>query len=285
VVGAVAHPVKEDRPSDTALGASLIRSVHQLIDDRPLILEDPVSPRLLTAETLAAIAAAPSRYQSPQARGLRSHVVLRSRYAEDRLHEAVEDGVRQLINVGAGFDTFAFRQPPWAEHLRIVEADHPASQAAKVEYFSNRDLRAPENTAFVPVDLEKDGLAAALSAHGIHLELPTFFACLGVLAYLAPAAIAATVEGIAAIPGTRALVLAFAPREPDRKESAAAARAARVGEPWLTYFTSEEIAGLLKASGFSSVSFLSPEAAADLYYEGRSDLPAPRMARLCMASR
>ena len=281
-MGAVAA-VRGDRPSDTALGASVIRAVHQLIDDRPLILDDPVSPRLLPPETLEAITADPDRHREPREKGLRSHVVLRSRYAEDQLRHAVDSGVRQFINVGAGFDTFAFRKPAWAAKLSVVEVDHPASQRAKIDHFSARDLQAAGNTAFVPLDLERGDLPAALGAHGVDLDLPAFFACLGVLAYLTSGAIARMLKGIAAIPGTRGLVLAFAPPSPGRKASHAAERAARAGEPWLSCFTPGEISDVLGSSGFSSVQFLLPEAAADRYFRGRSDLPAPRLTRLCLA--
>jgi methyltransferase (TIGR00027 family) len=275
--------VKEDRSSDTALGASVIRTVHQLLDDRPLILDDPVSPKLLAMETIEAIRANPDRHRKLQARGLRSHIVLRSRYAEDRLQEAVQHGVLQFINVGAGFDTFAFRQPMWARELQIIEVDHPASQQAKLAYFANRGLLAPANTRFVPLDLEKGNLLTCLVHNGVDLNKSTFFACLGVLAYLTPAAVRKVLEDTACLSEGSSIVLAFAPKDSNGKESEAAERAAQYGEPWLMYFTTEEMEGLLKTSGFSSVEFLSPETAAGLYYKGRSDLPAPRKTRICMA--
>jgi methyltransferase (TIGR00027 family) len=191
--------------------------------------------------------------------------------------------VLQFINVGAGFDTFAFRQPMWARDLQIIEVDHPASQQAKLAYFANRGLSAPANTRFVPLDLEKDNLLTILGQNGVCLNKTAFFACLGVLAYLTPAAARKVMEGTARLPEGSSIVFAFAPKDSKRKESKAAERAAQHGEPWLTYFTSNEMEGLLRASGFSSVTFLSPETAAALYYRGRSDLPAPRTTRMCVA--
>ena len=271
--------VKVDRPSDTALGASVIGAVHQLIDQRPLILEDPISPRLLTTETLRSIRGKPERYQTAQAKGLRSHVVLRSRYAEDRLQDAAESGITQFVNVGAGFDTFAFRQPSWALPLRIVEVDHPASQKAKLQYFASRGLPALQNTYFSAVDLEKDKLGVALSDVNVDRRRPAFFACLGVLAYLSKSAIVDIFGTIAQWPKGTIVVTAFAPK-PVEGQSTAAARAAEHGEPWVSYFDSNEIEDLLRKSGFSSVGFLSPEDAAERYYKGRTDLPAPKETRL-----
>jgi methyltransferase (TIGR00027 family) len=276
--------VKEDRPSDTALGASVIRTIHQLLDDRPPILDDPVSPKLLPAETVEAIRANPDRHRTLHARALRSHIVLRSRYAEDRLQEAVRQGVTQFINVGAGFDTFAFRQPTWAAELQIIEVDHPASQQTKLAHFASRGLSAPANTRFVPLDLEKDNLHAGLPQNGVDLDRPTHFACLGVLAYLTPTAVRKVFEDATRSPGGSSMVLAFAPRDSNGRQSEAAKRAAQHGEPWLSYFTTEEMEDLLKASGFALVEFLSPETAARIYYQGRSDLPSPRKTRMCMAT-
>ena len=91
--------MKESEQSRTALGAVVIRAVHQIIDDDPRILENPVSVRLLTSESIAQIQADPRRYRTPQAKVLRSHLVLRSRYAEDELYDAARCGIRQFLNL------------------------------------------------------------------------------------------------------------------------------------------------------------------------------------------
>src|SRR5579859_6050448 len=93
-------------PSKTALGVAVLRAVHQLIDGTPKILADPVVLRLLDPAILDQIRTSPDRFRTPQSDGLRAHVLLRSRYAEDRLKEAVERGVQQVMSLGAGYDTF-----------------------------------------------------------------------------------------------------------------------------------------------------------------------------------
>ena len=57
--------------------------------------------------------------------------VLRTRYAEDLLAIAVRSGVRQYVIVGAGFDSFALRQPAFARHVNVFGIDHPATQELK----------------------------------------------------------------------------------------------------------------------------------------------------------
>ena len=86
-----------------------------------------------------------ARAQTPEGRALRAHMVLRSRFAEDRLAAAVGRGVTQYVILGAGFDTFAVRQPPWARGLRILEVDHAGTQELKRSHLARgRARRAAE---------------------------------------------------------------------------------------------------------------------------------------------
>src|SRR5271169_1673990 len=71
-------------------------------------LDDPISPKLIDPEVIARILREPEKHNSRAARGLRSHIVLRSRYAEDELREAIFRGLKQFVNLGAGYDTFAY---------------------------------------------------------------------------------------------------------------------------------------------------------------------------------
>ena len=278
--------MKDDQPSSTALGATTIRAVHQLIDDTPHILEDPVSVRLLGEAVVRAIQDRPEEHRSLQARGLRSHIVLRSRYAEDELYIAVGSGVTQFVNLGAGHDTLSARQPEWARALKFVEVDHPASQAAKIEAFKRAGITFPGNVEFVPLDLEVGNFPSALAKTSLDLSKPVFVACLGVLAYLRPETVEKVFRAVATMPKGSRIVMAFAPRE-NRTESrggaSAAEKAAVHGEPWLTRFDPMELRQELLNCGFSEVAFLSTDEAARRYYVGRSDLPAPRKVRLCIA--
>lgn len=117
----------EQKPSQTAADVAELRAAHQLIDNEPRILEDPVVLRLLGDACIAAIRSHPERFHMPRLQALRTHVVVRSRFAEDRLAAAVDRGIRQYVILGAGLDTFAYRQPAWAGGLRIFEVDQPAS--------------------------------------------------------------------------------------------------------------------------------------------------------------
>jgi methyltransferase (TIGR00027 family) len=117
--------------SRTAIGVAALRAVHHVVVGLPKILDDTAVIPLLGSTIVDRVLSDRARLDAPGARALRSHVVLRSRYAEDRLAEAVQRGLRQFLVLGAGFDTFAWRQPAWAHDLRIFEVDQPASQQAR----------------------------------------------------------------------------------------------------------------------------------------------------------
>jgi len=280
--------MKEDQASKTALGVSLIRAVHQMIDEVPHILEDPVSSLLLEKETIRRIVEEPERHRTLQARALRSHVVLRSRYAEDRLFLGYRNGIRQYISLGAGYDTFCCRQPDWAHSMKIVELDHPATQSAKVKHFKDKGIDFPENIEFLPLYLEKSTVKEGLSHSRIDLKLPAYVSCLGVLAYLRLETVRSIFQSIAEMPKGSCLVFTFAPNKTDSFEwedgtKSTTQRAAAHGEPWLTRFEVEGLRKVLTECGFSRISFLEPEEAKVQYYVGRNDLPAPRTVRLCEA--
>ena len=268
------------------MGACVIRAVHQLLDEKPPILEDPVSPMLIGDEGVREIREKPEKHKGLPARALRSHIVLRSRHAEDRLLNAVESGVTQFINVGAGYDTFSFRQPRWALGLRIVEIDQTATQRAKLEIIQRAKIPIPKNVEFLPLDLERQELTSAIAATGMSLSIPTFVACLGVLAYLRPETVHRIFASVARLYMGSSFVFAFASDHAEASQAAPsiATRTASLGEPWLTRFGKGELEAELTGVGFRRVSFLEPAEAAQKYYKGRGDLPAPRKTRLCEAT-
>lgn len=281
----------EREASQTALATAYLRAAHQLLDEQPRILDDPLAVPLLGPDTAAKIRDAVEHRAIPAARNLRSHVVLRARFAEDRLAAAVQRGVAQYVILGAGFDTFAYRQPAWAKALRIFEVDHPHTQAAKRARLAEAGIAMPPNAAFAPVDFEHESLHDGLLRHRISVKVPTFFSWLGVTMYLHEAAIDAALCSMAAFSPGSEVVLTF--KQPLEDESAAtreaatelAQRVASVGEPFVSFFTPAAIENKLLQAGFTQVEFLSPADAAARYYGQRRDLPAPCIARIACAIR
>jgi methyltransferase (TIGR00027 family) len=271
--------------SSTARGVALLRAAHLVIDGKPPVLNDTVVARLLGGDIEAQIHARAAELQAPTVRGLRSHVVLRSRFAEDALRDAVADGAEQYVPLGAGLDTFAYRQP-WAHRLTIIEVDHPASQAAKRAALAAAGIEIPPNVRFADVDFERETLSHGLARCGVETAKRTFFSWLGVTMYLTRDAIEATLRTVLAFPRRSEIVFTFAPPNPDTGSAAAkiAEGAASAGEPWISYFTPEEVGAMLRSLGFSDASFLSREEAVRRYYANRTDgFAAPRRVSIVTA--
>jgi methyltransferase (TIGR00027 family) len=277
--------------SDTAIFTALLRAAHQILDDAPRILEDPIAVGLSPGSTEEKIRKATAELQQPRVKVLRSIFVFRSRFAEDSLRQAVDADVRQFVVLGAGFDTFAYRQPPWARALRIFEVDHPDSQDLKKRRLEKSNIAVPANLSFCPVDFESVTLEAGLAAASFDFARPAFFSWLGVTQYLTREATLATlrfVRGLA--PGSQILFEVVVPDsslpEDERRvaEWAAETSAAR-GEPWLSRFEAAEMRAHLAQLGYRSSIHLSTEEAQARYFQGRGDgLRVPAMAQLLVAT-
>jgi len=135
----------DGRRSGTAERVAIRRAAHALCD-RPVIFDDPLAMRILSEEGAAhARREGADQEQHPWMRGLRIFVAARARFAEQELKQAIEQGVRQYVVLGAGLDTFAYRNP--FSDLRVFEVDHPDTQAWKRERLEHGEIAIPDSTA------------------------------------------------------------------------------------------------------------------------------------------
>ena len=272
--------------SQTALGTAYLRAAHQLLDGDPKLLDDPVAITLLGPDALSRIRANAHAYRTPIAESLRAHVVLRSRFAEDRLAEAVNRGITQYILLGAGLDTFAFRQPQWAQSLRLLEVDHVQTQLLKRQLMNAADLPPPANVSYLSIDFEHESLQECLLRHDVALDEATFFSWLGVTMYLQEPAIDAVLRFVAGFPAGSEIVLTFA-QPPDEKADGTAwvaARTAAMNEPMVSFFTPAAMEIKLRRAGFSGIEFLSPKESEIRYFSQRPmDLPVPKRTAIVAA--
>jgi methyltransferase (TIGR00027 family) len=105
------------------------RAAHQLLD-RPIVFEDPLALAIIDPAAASRLRANPHELESsPVSPFLRAALAVRSRMAEDEVGAATRRGIRQYVILGAGFDTFAYRNPYPA--LQVFEVDHPATQELK----------------------------------------------------------------------------------------------------------------------------------------------------------
>src|SRR5262249_61484188 len=172
--------MKPNEPSRTALMIARQRAAHQVLDHGS-ILHDPFTIKILREDEKDVLQFA---IAYPLASIGRLFTAARSRIAEDAVSEAVEQGIRQIVILGAGLDTFALRSPPGARQIRIYEVDHPATQAWKRQLLAEAELALPPWLHFVPVDFERDDLGQTLVGAGFQQNAPAFFTWLGVVPYL-----------------------------------------------------------------------------------------------------
>jgi methyltransferase (TIGR00027 family) len=266
--------MREGRPSATAQRVAERRAAHQLFD-RPLVFEDPLAIRIIGSEAAAALPGSRAASNSPPLRGLRAFVAARSRFAEDELARGVARGVRQYVVLGAGLDTFAYRNPH--ADLRVFEVDHPATQEWKRGRLSAAEIPIPSSLTYVSVDFERQTFAEELVRAGFAPQQPAFFSWLGVVPYLNRETIFATLETIATMcPGNGVVFDYGLPRSSAgfferMAHDALSRRVALAGEPFRSFFDPAELAQELQRIGFRSIEDLGLAEIVSRYFADRSD--------------
>jgi methyltransferase (TIGR00027 family) len=265
--------MQEGKFSRTALRVAMRRAAHQLLDF-PKVLDDPLALRILGREAAQGLQSNPKEHHK-FARAFRAFMAARSRFAEDELARAYAAGVRQYVVLGAGLDTFAYRNP--FTGLRVFEVDHPATQKWKRERLRSGEIAVPESMTFVPVDFEEKKLEDGLRECGFDCHAAAFFSWLGVTPYLTHDACMTTLSYIARMPAGSGVVFDFAV---DRSLlnigqrialDALLRRVASLGEPMQLFFHPAKLQDELKELGFHRTEFLQRDEINARYFGGRSD--------------
>ncbi len=259
------------KPSQTAQRVAMRRAAHQLLDE-PRVFDDPLAMAIAGGESER-----PADAEQPFSRALRAFLAVRSRYAEDQLAAAVARGIRQYVVLGAGLDTFAYRNPWRSVGLQVFEVDHPATQEWKRGRLRDAGIAIPGDMTFAAVDFERESLEDGLLRAGFERREPAFFSWLGVTPYLSRQAFDATIQFIASMPAGSGVVFDFAierrllgPMQQlalDRM----AARVARAGEPFQLFFDPAVLVSDLARAGFGDIEDLNAAAINARYFAGRAD--------------
>jgi methyltransferase (TIGR00027 family) len=254
--------MEKGQPSRTAYSAARYRAAHQILE-QGRIFADPLAVQILGLSEEELLADA-------ERRPMRVFIAARTRFAEDALAAAVRRGIDQLVVLGAGLDTFAYRNP--YPNLRVLEVDHPDTQGWKRNRLTRAGIEIPDSVTYVGVDFERESLADRLKLDG-----PAFFLWLGVVPYLTRPGFDETLKVAAGTEGNEVVFdYAQAPERmaPDRRAAlqARADRVAKIGEPWLTYFEPDEIAADLRGQGFTEIEDLGPSGLAARFFD-RPDVP------------
>jgi methyltransferase (TIGR00027 family) len=264
----------EARPSRTAYMVAMRRAAHQLFDN-PKVLDDPIALPILGPGAEERLRAEP-RFLNRMGRAVRASMAARSRYAEDKLADAIERGARQYVVLGAGLDTFAYRNPHEAD-LRVFEVDFPATQEWKRQRLAGAGIAIPASVTFAPIDFEHQTLPEGLREAGFDASKSAFFSWLGVTMYLARDTVLGTLRFIASCaPGGGVAFDYMVPRETLKLGGrivfdALSRRVASAGEPFVTFFQPDELRNELAQMGFHEIENLGPREINARYFEGRAD--------------
>jgi methyltransferase (TIGR00027 family) len=264
----------EGRPSRTAMRVAMLRAAHQFLDT-PKIFDDPLALRIIGAEAAATLRAEQSEESDAASRAMRAFLCARSRFAEDELARAVKRGVRQYVVLGAGLDTFAYRNPH--PGVRVFEVDFPATQMWKQKKLRAAEIAVPETLTFAPVDFEKQTLAEGLLQAGFRAGEPAFFAWLGVTPYLNRETVLSTFRTMISLSPQNGVAFDYAvPRASlDAASQIAfdllAGRVAAAGEPFVGFFSPEELAQGLRALGYHHIQDFGREEIEARYFTDRQD--------------
>jgi methyltransferase (TIGR00027 family) len=264
------------QPSLTALGAARLRAAHQVLDHAS-ILADPLASRILGDDIAVSLDHARAHKSGPR---LRWFIAARSRMAEDALNVAVNAGATQLVVLGAGLDTLAYRTPH-AGRLRIFEVDHPATQERKREMLADAAIGVPDTLRFVPIDFERETLADVLRSAGFNGAQRSFFSWLGVVPYLTEPVIFSTLRFIAQLAGGAEVMFDYVnPAASVAPAGRAAHQAlaepvAAMGERIQSYFDTAPLCAQMSAAGFRRVDDIGPaEIAMRFFPEAEQSAPA-----------
>jgi methyltransferase (TIGR00027 family) len=234
------------------------RAAHQVLDHGS-ILDDPFTVKILREDEKNAL---PFANDHPLASIGRLFTAARSRIAEDALSRAVEGGIRQIVILGAGLDTFALRNPHGARQIRIYEMDHPATQSWKRERLAEAQIALPPWLILVPADFERDDVGEMLVAAGFQQNSPAFFTWLGVVPYLSEDAIGRTLDYISSVQNSEVVFDYLQPPEAFSEElrqieKERAEQLKKIGERSVSRFEPAGIAAILRSHGFCDLEDIS----------------------------
>ena len=239
------------------------RAAHQILDIPP-VFNDPLALRIVDGETSGSDQGA-----------FRAFMAVRSRFSEEKLAQAVSRGATQCVVLGAGLDTFAYRNPH--SGLHVYEVDHPATQAWKRHRLDKTGIAIPASMTFVPVDFETQTLRGGLAQAGFRFDRITFFSWLGVVPYLTDEAFESTLRFIASMPKGSGVVFDYgttreslSPNERAARD-VLAAKVAAAGEPFILFLDPGELSARLQALGFAEPEDLGARELNARYFRDRAD--------------
>jgi methyltransferase (TIGR00027 family) len=193
--------MRQDTSSRTAEFMALFRALESLLSPNKRLFNDPFAKYCLTPSLyfvwalarIPGIHSAITKLIDRRWPGARTSGVARTRAIDDAACQAIETGVQQVVLLGAGFDSRAYRLPGM-ERVTVYEVDHPATSARKREVTQRVLGKLPKKIRYVGIDFNKNDFELELKNAGYEAALPTLFVWEGVTNYLTSEAVDSTVR-------------------------------------------------------------------------------------------
>lgn len=241
----------------TARGVALVRAVEMMRPEGVRIASDPYARSFVNPLSIGALRIMLALGLS-RAMGIEPMVnfaIVREQYVHDLMVAEATAGLEQIVILGAGFDTRAYRIPQIAA-VRVFEVDHPVTQAQKRQALKGVVDPLPANVRFVGVDFETDDLGERLRTAGYREDVRTLFVWQGVSMYLTATGIDRTLAFVAEHSAKGSVVVFdyFDARELKSGEAAMIRFfTGMMGEKVTFGIAQNEIVQFLEARGFTAV--------------------------------
>ena len=267
--------MKNNQSSQSAAGVALLRAIESQKPAGERICYDPFARALIPGGisfTLSKWVIESGLYDR-MAPGATAFVIARERYIDDYLIFELAEGLDQVVILGAGFDTRAYRIPG-IEKTRVFEIDHPDTQTEKLKRIKKAINPLPVNITFVPIDFNTQTLEECLHNNGYDEKAKTLFIWQGVTYFLTTKGIESTLAFIANHSGPGSMVIFDyfyneTLRDTTRRDVKILRQAARMtGEEYMYGFDQGQIEPFLVQRGFGSVHDATLEDLKRLYFTG-----------------
>lgn len=285
--------MNETKASFTAISTACKRAYHSM-HDSPRIFDDFLAYHLIPEEMQVRMeqkltdkqlnnlerSESCSNQTIPSGSLLKATIVLsRARFTEDKIEKEVKQGMKQYIILGAGLDTFAFRQPEMMKKLEVFEIDHPVTQEYKLHRLTELGWKNPSNLHFIPIDFTKENLITVLTRSSAYdSTAKSFFSWLGVTAYLTREEIFTTLNSITDVAPVGSTIVfdyldidAFVSEKSSPEMQKKLEFLRKIGEPMITGFNPSTLTEELANLGFRVNENMSPEDIERCYFQGRTD--------------
>src|SRR5262245_26010894 len=260
-------------PSRTAEVMALFRALETRRPADKRLFDDPIADSFLRPWARAGVSLGRFAYLrrliervvDERWPGARTSAVSRTRLFDDAIRRALDDDVRQIVLLGAGFDSRAYRLSG-IDRARVFEVDQPATQAHKVEGVRRRFGSLPPHVVYVAVNFQTQAVDTALPGHGFDSNAPCFVLWEGVTNYLSERAVDVTLRALARVAAPRSrMALTYVHRgllDGSVTLTGGAQileRVSRAGEPWTCGFEPAELRSYLQQRGWTLIEDLSAD--------------------------